>query len=131
MQMLKQTTLSILVVCGLALLPVRAAESANPFTPPDFPLPTFKAASYNVKDFGAAGNGLTNDTPAINRAIEKCSAGGGGDVVFPAGRYSAASLHLKSNVRFLLDTCSSRTACAAATRIERSACGWPARGCRP
>ncbi len=41
---------------------------------------------------------------AINEAIEKCNATGGGDVIFPAGTYLAASIHLKSNVRFLLDT---------------------------
>jgi hypothetical protein len=88
-----------LTLCGLTWF----ANAADPFTPPNFPLPKFKDAQFNVRDFGATGNGLTNDTPAINRAIEKCNATGGGDVVFPAGIYSAASIHLKSNVRFILD----------------------------
>lgn len=103
-QPLKRIPLLILFLSGYALSPEFAAGNTNAFTPPNFALPKFKAATYNVKDFGAVGNGLTNDTPAINRAIEKCSTAGGGDVVFPAGRYAAASIHLKSNVRFLLDT---------------------------
>ena len=100
---MKRSTLAVLFVFGLAMLPVQSAETANPFSPPNFPLPKFKDAKFNVKDFDATGNGLTNDTPAINQAIEKCSAGGGGDVVFPAGKYAAASIHLKSNVRLVLD----------------------------
>jgi len=84
-----------------AILP--ASLAADPFTPPNYPWPKFKAASFNVREFGAAGNGLTNDTPAINKAIESCSTSGGGDVFFPAGTYSAASIRLKSNIRFVLD----------------------------
>ncbi len=79
------------------------AASSDPFTPPNFPPPTFKAAQFNVRDFGAKGDGVTNDTAAIDRAIDQCNASGGGDVVFPAGTYSAASIHLKSNVRLKLD----------------------------
>ena len=65
--------------------------------------PTFADKTYNVMDFGATGKGEANDTPAIDKAIEKCSAEGGGDLKFPAGTYLAASIHLKSNVRFVLD----------------------------
>jgi hypothetical protein len=79
------------------------ANAADPFTPPNFPLPQFKTATFNVRDFGATGNGRDNDTAAINRAIAKCSAEGGGDVTFPKGTYLAASIHLQSNVRLMLD----------------------------
>jgi polygalacturonase len=78
-------------------------EAADPFTPPNFPLPTFASKTFNVKDFGAIGDGVANDTPAVNKAIEKCNAEGGGTVTFPSGKYSAASIHLKSNVRLQLD----------------------------
>jgi polygalacturonase len=67
-------------------------------------IPTFSSAEFNVRDFGARGNGRNNDTGPINAAIEKCSSSGGGTVMFPAGVYSAASIHLRSNVRLLLDT---------------------------
>src|SRR5436190_16082019 len=54
----------------------------------------------NVKSFGATGNGTTNDTGAINRAIAAANkASGGGVVEFPAGTYrSANSIHMMSNV---------------------------------
>ena len=64
--------------------------------------PTNESANL-LRDFGATGNGATNDTPAINQAIEKCNASGGSDVVFPAGTYLAASIHLKNNIRLVLD----------------------------
>ena len=86
---------------SLTLQPVHAAK--NPCTPPNFPIPKFPDKSHHVKDFGAKGDGIANDTPAINQAIAACSNGGGGTVHFPAGKYSAASIHLKSNVRLLLD----------------------------
>jgi len=95
-----KTTLAALTF-GLVLATAVAAD--DHFTPPNFPLPQFPTNTFNVKDFGAIGDGATNDTPAIDRAIEKCNADGGGTVYFPAGRYSAASIHIKSNVRLLLD----------------------------
>lgn len=90
-----------LLFCGLSI--IARAGALDSCKPPNFPLPQFKTASFNVRDFGATGDGKANDTVAINRAIEKCTASGGGDVVFPAGTYLAASIHLQSNVRFLLD----------------------------
>src|SRR6266511_1963488 len=46
------------------------------------------ATTFNVRDFGATGDGSTNDTPAINRAIVAATAASGGGVVeFPAGPY--------------------------------------------
>src|SRR3982751_1693817 len=55
------------------------------------------AAAFNVKDYGATGNGSTNDTAAINKAINAASTAGGGVVEVPAGTYkSANSIHLKS-----------------------------------
>jgi hypothetical protein len=87
--------------------PIGATASAttekSPFTPPDIPEPTFAEKNYNVKDFGAVGDGKSNDTPAIDKAIEQCSNAGGGCVVIPAGTYQVASVHLKSNVRLQLD----------------------------
>jgi polygalacturonase len=90
-------------VCAVAFLLARGTEPSDPCAPPNFPLPRFASAKINVRDFGATGDGTTNDTVAINQAIDKCNSGGGGDVVFSAGTYAAASIHLKSNVRFLLD----------------------------
>lgn len=53
---------------------------------------------YDVRAFGAAGNGTTIDTDAINRAIDAAAAAGGGTVFFPAGTYASYSVRLKSNI---------------------------------
>ncbi len=53
---------------------------------------------FNVRDFGATGDGKTIDSPAINKAIEAAAAAGGGLVLFPAGTYLSFSIHLKSHV---------------------------------
>lgn len=58
---------------------------------------------YDVRAFGATGDGKTIDTPAVNRAIEAAAAAGGGTVRFPAGTYACYSIHLKSNVVLYLD----------------------------
>ncbi len=57
---------------------------------------------YNVRDFGAIGDGATIDTPAINRAIEAAAAAGGGAIVFPAGQYACYTIRLKSHVSLQL-----------------------------
>ncbi len=58
---------------------------------------------FDVKIYGAIGDGHTIDTPAINRAIESANAAGGGTVRFPAGIYASYSIRLKSNVALFLE----------------------------
>jgi polygalacturonase len=53
---------------------------------------------FDVRGYGAAGDGKTVDTPAINRAIEVVAAAGGGTLVFPAGTYVCFTIRLKSGV---------------------------------
>jgi polygalacturonase len=53
---------------------------------------------FSVIDYGAKADGVSIDTPAINRAIDAASAAGGGCVIFPAGTYLSFSIHLKSRV---------------------------------
>src|SRR5215204_4129632 len=58
---------------------------------------------FNVRDFGAQGNGKALDSPAINQAIEAASNTGGGTVFFPAGTYRSFSIRLKSNITLFFD----------------------------
>lgn len=61
--------------------------------------PVFPDAEFSVGDFGAAGNGVNDDRPAIQAAIDCCSNQGGGRVVLAAGRYfSRGPIVMKSNV---------------------------------
>ncbi|MCF7974750.1 MAG: right-handed parallel beta-helix repeat-containing protein [Phycisphaerae bacterium] len=62
-----------------------------------------QAAQFNVRYFGARGDGTTVDSPAINKAIEAAAAEGGGTVVFPAGTYLSYSIRLRSHVGLFLD----------------------------
>lgn len=79
------TTRSILRLSGLLLfgyyttIPLCAAESR----------PT-----YNVRDFGAVGDGTTKDTVAFQKALDICAVNGGGDVRVPAGHYLIGSVQL-------------------------------------
>jgi len=61
------------------------------------------AIAYDVRTFGAKGDGQTLDTEAINKAIEATAAKGGGTVYFPAGAYLSFSIRLKSNIALYLD----------------------------
>jgi len=53
---------------------------------------------FDVRGYGAVGDGKTVDSPAINRAIEAVAAVGGGTLVFPAGTYVCFTIRLKSGV---------------------------------
>ncbi|MBS1857491.1 MAG: glycoside hydrolase family 28 protein [Acidobacteria bacterium] len=61
------------------------------------------AAAFDVKAFGAKGDGKTPDRDSINRAIEAASAAGGGTVQFPAGTYLTGSIRLRSHITLQLD----------------------------
>lgn len=59
-------------------------------------------AEYNVKNFGAKGDGKSIDSPAINKAIQKASKNGGGRVVVPAGEYLCYSIRLETGIELHL-----------------------------
>lgn len=58
---------------------------------------------FDVREHGAAGDGTTLDTPAINRAVAACGRAGGGQVRFPPGRYLSGTIRLESRVALFLD----------------------------
>jgi polygalacturonase len=80
------------------LLPLLAAQAAA-----QLPVPDRGVSVYDVRSFGAQGDGRTLDTEAINAAIEAAGAAGGGTVRFAAGTYPSFSIRLKSNVSLYLD----------------------------
>ncbi len=51
-------------------------------------------ASFNVRDFGATGDGATKDTIAFQKALDTCAVSGGGVVIVPAGKYLIGSIQL-------------------------------------
>jgi polygalacturonase len=58
---------------------------------------------FNVRDYGAVGDGTNLDSPAIDKAIDAAVAVGGGTVLVPAGTYLSGSIHLQSNIHLIID----------------------------
>jgi polygalacturonase len=56
------------------------------------------ARVYNIRDFGARGDGKTLDTAALQGAIDACNRDQGGTVLVPAGVFVIGTVELKSNV---------------------------------
>lgn len=60
--------------------------------------PSFPNRIYNIVDFGAKEGATFNSGAAINSAIDRCSADGGGVVLVPQGVFFTGAITLKSNV---------------------------------
>ena len=60
---------------------------------------------YNIRSYGAVGDGKTNDAQALQKAIDACSAAGGGTVLVPAGStYLAGPFNFKPHVELYVET---------------------------
>jgi polygalacturonase len=79
----------LIFVLPLLVVALRAAPAAWP--------------CLNVRDFGAAGDGVTVDSPALNRAIDEAARRGGGSVVLPPGTYLTASIQLRNNLTLRIE----------------------------
>lgn len=62
-----------------------------------------KAADYNIVNYGAVNDTTQLSTSAVQKAIDACSAAGGGRVVVPTGNYKIGTIILKSNVHMHLE----------------------------
>ena len=62
-----------------------------------------QAKIYNVKDFGAVGDGQHIDSEAINQAIVQAAREGGGTIYIPAGEYACYSIRLASQIHLYLE----------------------------
>jgi polygalacturonase len=83
-----------------------ARAQVPPATPPPMisvAPPTTPVKQFNVRTYGATGDGETKDTAALQRAIDTCTATGGGEVVIPAGNYVTGSLVLGNNTVLRLE----------------------------
>ena len=60
--------------------------------------PVFPKRDFDVSRFGAVGDGKTDCSEAITRAIAECTRAGGGRVIFPKGTFFTGPVRLKSNV---------------------------------
>lgn len=58
---------------------------------------------YDVRDYGAVGDGTTLDTRAIQRAVDACAQAGGGKVYLYGGTFLSGTIRLKSNVTLYIE----------------------------
>jgi polygalacturonase len=58
---------------------------------------------FNIRDYGAVGDGIHKETGAFSKAIDACSRAGGGTVYVPPGRYLTGTITLKSHVTLDVD----------------------------
>lgn len=86
---MRRTTIFSILALALCLLSARAEGR--------------QGNTYLVTDYGAMADGKTNDAAAIQRAIDACTAAGGGTVWVPAGDYLCTTILLKDNVTLHLD----------------------------
>lgn len=66
-------------------------------------LPALAQNRIDIRERGAKGDGQALDTAAIQAAIDRCAKAGGGQVLFPPGRYLSGTIHLRSRVTLHLE----------------------------
>ncbi len=71
-----------------------------PFHSFSIEVPHFADKTFNIKDYGAIGDGHTLNTEAFNKTIEACSKAGGGIVIVPQGLWLTGPIELKSDINF-------------------------------
>jgi hypothetical protein len=87
---LRKPLLAFVCLVGLLFLSVDALAAASPL--------------YNVRDYGAKGDGATLDTAAVSAAIAASVKQGGGVVYLPPGRYVIGTVQLYSHIRLELES---------------------------
>jgi polygalacturonase len=106
MMMKTNRTVSTILIFLVLLVSLCGSTLTHSQTKPrkaNAPTSRNNAGFFDVKGFGAKGDGKALDSPAINRAIDAAAAAGGGTVFFSAGTYRCFSIHLKSNIALYLD----------------------------
>ena len=67
-------------------------------------LPTIPDKTFNIQQYGAVGDNATDNTKAIQDAIDAAVNAGGGKVVIPAGVYLCGPLRFASNLNLHIDS---------------------------
>ncbi len=65
--------------------------------------PKFPGKTFNIKDYGAVGDGQTMNTDAFAKAIDACAKAGGGRVIVPSGLWLTGPIQLQSNINLVVE----------------------------
>jgi polygalacturonase len=85
----------LLFLLSCVVLPARQA--------PGSPAPPSGSSTYfDVRTYGAKGDGAVKDTAAVQAAMDAAAKQGGGTVLLPPGKYLCGTIHLRSNVTVYL-----------------------------
>jgi len=96
------TRKDFLLRSGAAVLPVSLAGAALTARAAESTSPSVASSSFNVRQFGAKGDGQTKDTKAIQSAVDAAGVSGG-TVCLPPGKYLSGTVRFKSHVTVFLD----------------------------
>jgi len=98
----RMITALLAIVCGLAAQaatnPYLQYTQNLPFAMPEVKAPVFPDRVFNIKDYGAKGDGTSLCTAAFAKAIDELNAKGGGRLIVPQGVWFTGPIVLKSNV---------------------------------
>jgi polygalacturonase len=92
-----------MVLATLTSTAALPADSENQLANINPALPQIPQRTFNVKDFGAVGDGKTFDTQALQNAIDKVKSAGGGRLIVPAGTYLTLPITLCSQIDLHLE----------------------------
>lgn len=92
--------LTCLALIALMLTPLVATCAANASGENS----TIRKSVFDIRDFGASGDAATMNTVAIQKAIDACTANGGGQVLVAGGRFVTGTLYLKDHVTLHIES---------------------------
>jgi len=92
---------SLIVTCSY-LLAFQQMKAQSDLVPPI--LPSIPNKIFSIKDWGAVGDNLTDNTTAIQNTINAANSAGGGKVIVPAGIFLCGPLQFYSNLNLQLDS---------------------------
>src|SRR5258708_4231461 len=97
------TAVSVPVAAAMVPAILAGCAASAPSPSDEAPRPTDDdhlagARVFNIRDFGAKGDGITLDTAAVQAAIDACTKDRGGIVLIPAGTFVIGTVELKENV---------------------------------
>ncbi len=94
----RRNLLGMISSASLASGLMSTSAMAEPQHTAEYAMKNAGVSTYNLRDFGAKGDGKTLDTMALQAAIDACNKDHGGTVLVPAGVFVIGTVEMKSNV---------------------------------